>query len=351
MNHFDVVVVGGGPGGSSSSILCADEDLNVLLLEKGERDRHKACGGVLPAVAPDTIEDILDVEIPESVMQNPTRLGLYYVPPSGRKNRAVLDGYHIHNIDRDRFDQWLQDTAKKRGVDVQYHSKLVDFEHDQQFRIQIDTPSGKQIVTSDYLIGADGARSTTRQILFPEVEVPRMLVGQEEWRAGGDFGDYFYGFFRHDISKAYAYIIPKANRLLIGLGAVPHTEPNVNELLSRFKQWLTEEFGFRGLELFNREVWAIPFGYFYPGVGNALLVGDAAGLCNPLSGEGIRPAIESAEAAVFALVTDDETSLVERYSRNVAGLLAMIRELNEFVRGLDDDKMEEFVRQEAERSL
>jgi flavin-dependent dehydrogenase len=177
-----------------------------------------------------------------------------------------------------------------------------------------------------------------------------MIVEQEHWKSTGDFEDCFYGFFRGDISISYAYLIPKADSLIIGLGAVPHQEPNVSQLLTRFRAWLEKEFSFSPKQLLKKEAWSIPFGYFVPGEGNALLVGDAAGLCNPLSGEGIRLAVESAEAASSAILSaDEQKDPIEDYTRDIRGLAEMIKELNEFVRTVDDKGREKFVREELSR--
>ena len=50
---YDVIVVGGGPAGSATAICCASAGKEVLLIEKGSRNRYKSCGGVLPLVAPE----------------------------------------------------------------------------------------------------------------------------------------------------------------------------------------------------------------------------------------------------------------------------------------------------------
>ena len=120
--------------------------------------------------------------------------------------------------------------------------------------------------------------------------------------------------------------------------------------MTRFRAWLEKDFSFSPTQLIKREAWSIPFGYFTPGEGNALLVGDAAGLCNPLSGEGIRLAVESAEAASSAILTaDEQTDPIVEYSRDIRGLSEMIKELNEFVRTVDDNGREKFVRDELSR--
>ncbi len=349
---YDVVVVGGGPAGSATAIGCASEGKEVLLIEKGSRNRYKSCGGVLPLVAPETIEDIVGDSIPDDVRIDPAELGLYYVPPSGRRKSGRVKNYTIHNIERASFDQWLRDLARDASVDVKYNSQCMGVQKADKFKIRIESGEGTTYVSSDYLVGADGVRSTVRNCLFPQKDTPKMIVGQEHWKANGDFEDCFYGFFKGEVSISYAYLIPKADSTVIGLGAEPHQKPNIVQLLRKFRKWLEIEFSFSPKQLLMKEAWSIPFGYFIPGEGNALLVGDAAGLCNPLSGEGIRLAIESAESATTAILTADGENEPSRiYAKDIQGLVDMISELNEFVRTVDDEGRERFVKEELLRRI
>ncbi|MHA2140386.1 MAG: NAD(P)/FAD-dependent oxidoreductase [Candidatus Thorarchaeota archaeon] len=345
-----MIVVGGGPAGSATAINCASAGKDVLLLEKGERGRHKTCGGVLPLVAPETIEDIVNAQIPGDVKADPPNLGLYYIPPSGKENGGRVQGYNIHNIERDRFDQWLRNLAEGVGVEVRYDAEMKELRLNANHEVIVDSGGSTVSAKSEYLVGADGSRSSVRRFLYPDEKTPLLLVEQEHWKAKGDFEDCFYGFFRDDISIAYAYVIPKGNSLILGLGAVPHQEPSTTDLLKRFKTWLNDEFSFSAKELLKREVWAIPFGYFLPGRNKTLLVGDAAGLCNPLSGEGIRLAVESAEAAAAAITSHkSQDAPISSYKRDIRGIVNMVEELNRFVQQLDNAGRERFVRDELSR--
>ncbi|MHA2023107.1 MAG: NAD(P)/FAD-dependent oxidoreductase [Candidatus Thorarchaeota archaeon] len=351
-NKYDVIVVGGGPAGSATAICCASAGKKVLLLEKESRNRYKSCGGVLPLVAPETIEDIVGESIPDEVRTDPPELGLYYVPPSGRANGGRVKNYSIHNIDRALFDQWLRNLASETGVVVKHDSKCTDVTKTDQYNVRINSRDVESIEHADYLVGADGVRSSVREKLFKSSKAPKMIVEQEYWEPSGDFEDCFYGFLRGDVSISYAYLIPKADSLILGLGAVPHQEPNVAQLLKRFRTWLEKEFSFIPKKRIKREAWSIPFGYFIPGDGNTLLVGDAAGLCNPLSGEGIRLAVESGEAAAAAIVSENkEQEPAQVYARDTSRLANMIKELNEFVRTVDDAGREKFVKDELERRI
>ena len=349
-SRYDVVVVGGGPAGASTAICCAELGLRVALLEKGAPNRHKPCGGVLPWVASDIIESIIGEAIPERVYSNPATLGLHYTPPSGKANSGEMRGYKIHNIHRDKFDQWLRDLAVDAQVDVMYNTRFILFEESRNLRVHADSAQGPLSLGTKYVVGADGVRSSVRGCLKRQAQTPFLLVGQETWPLTGDFRDFFYGLFREEISPVYAYAIPKDETLIIGLGVRPRESPNLDEALGRFRAWLSQEFSFKPDTRLEREVWAIPFGYFEPGQGNVVMVGDAAGLCNPLSGEGIRLGIESGEVASSAIAAAESgKSLIDTFNSEISGIADMIRGTYDFVRDLDDKGREQFVLEELSR--
>ncbi|GEM_PF-1557575 len=106
MQYFDVVVVGGGPAGAVSALKCSQLGFDTLLVEWGAPDRHKPCGGILPPLCIDILDD-LGLEIPTSTICAPPTIGLFYVPPSGRRNSGYVRNYQLLNMNRDRFDEWL----------------------------------------------------------------------------------------------------------------------------------------------------------------------------------------------------------------------------------------------------
>jgi geranylgeranyl reductase family protein len=350
ISDYDVIVIGGGPSGAATAIGCASAGMSVLVIEKGNEHRDKPCGGVLPWVASDTIESVIGSEIPSSVMAEPRELGLFYVPPSGRKNGGRVAGYRIHNIDRILFDKWLRDEAHLAGAEFRYNSKFVEFAENDTIEVKVQHNGNVDTLQSKFLVGADGVRSGVRTQLLPGQPAPVLLVAQELWEASGDFDDCFYGFFSSRVSTSYAYLIPKGSQFLIGLGVPPKYDPNITSAMATFKDWLTSQFAFQALELVKNEMWAIPYGFFHAGLGNVLLVGDAAGLCNPLSGEGIRLGIESGEAASNAITSMTEySSLIGAYTMDVGGIAEFVGNVYDFVRNLDDPGREQFVNEELKR--
>lgn len=351
MRDFDVVIVGGGPSGATSALKCSQLGFNTLLVEKGTPTRHKPCGGVLPTVCVDILDD-LGLKIPPSVKSTPATIGLFYVPPTGRRDGGHLRDYRLLNVNRDRFDDWLRKAAEGSGATVLYEAEFVEFKRNRDIEILIHVRGDAIHLSTRYLIGADGLFSPVKRELYPNEAVDFVLVVQERWIAEGDFGEYFYAFFKGDITPAYSYVIPKSESLVVGTG-VPraHTTP-ASDCMDRFKDWLRGEFAFEALQLEAREAAAIPYGLARCGEGNIILVGDAAGFCNHFSGEGVRLAIESgiASAEAVAQAESDGETLYSSYSLGIRSLVEFVHRTHEFTIGMTDDRRQRFVRSELCRA-
>jgi len=351
MIDFDVIVVGGGPAGTTSALECSKLGLRVLLIERGSRGRHKPCGGVLPPACVNVIRGAFGRDIPRSVICSPETLGLYYVPPSGRKNGGCMRNYRLLNINRDLFDQWLRNLAEKSGVQVWYGTEFLKLRLSEPIQVLTKKDEDTLRVTTRYLIGADGVYSRVRRELYGRTKIRTLPVLQEHWKAEGDFDDYFYAFFRGAVSPTYAYVIPKNGLYLVGVG-VPETHlASISTAINRFKEWLVEEFAFKASLLERQEAWAIPYGFVFEGRGNVILVGDATGFCNSLSGEGIRLAIESSVAAGSALqeAISYDRPFATTYIEHANWIASFVRQIYQFVTSLTDEDREEFVKSELAR--
>ncbi len=344
-----MIVIGGGPAGASTAMSCSSLGLNVLLLERGSKNRDKPCGGVLPWIVDEVIEGVFGESIPDYVKSTPAILGLYYVPPSGVENGGAVKNYKIHNINRIRFDQWLRNLAEDAGAEIKYNSRFLSFSTVDPNTVIVETPNGMTKFKSRYIVGADGVRSRVRSFLFPNEKFQIMTVRQEHIIADSDLGSYFYAFLRGDISPSYAYAIPKDDVVILGAGVIPKNSPTIIESLELFKKWLAKEFSLGNAIIKKQEMWSIPFGFFQPGVGNVLLVGDAAGLCNPLSGEGIRLAVESGEFAAYSIAKYDNA--IEEYTSDVKSISDFVTEIYSFVTRMTDDDREQFVKEELQRRI
>lgn len=188
-----------------------------------------------------------------------------------------------------------------------------------------------------------------RQIYEPEDR--KLCVYQEHVETQVGIGNTFYAFFKGEVSPACGYVVPKDGFLVMGVG-VPADSLRVHlDPIAPLKRWLANEFEYREKRVKMREIWSIPYGFLRVGRGSVLLAGDAAGFCNPLSGEGVRWAIESGAAAGEAITTAmlDGSSPEEVYGGEIRQIQRTLGRIYDFMNSLSDETRETFVEKEIER--
>lgn len=348
-NKYDVLVIGAGPAGSAAAIKAAEFGFSTLLIEKGELGRHKPCAGMLPPVATYVLDE-LGLNLPDSVLSEPHRLKVFYIPPSGRVNGGELRNYFVFNVDRDLFDRWLAEKAVEKGVNLQTNTTFIKLEHRTHIEAVVKTRCSIHRVKAEYIVGADGANSRVRKCLEDAPTQDLLTVIQEYWSGEGDFEDYFYTILSSKITPTYGYVLKKKGELVVGTGAKdPKTAVHS---IKKLKEWLKEEFNFKPNKLLKREAGFLPYGEYSLGCDKILLVGDAAGLCNRFSGEGIRFALESGLTAAASIKESESTGIkaLELYKTLAQPILELVEKTAQIFEQKDDRWMEEFVLTELKRT-
>jgi geranylgeranyl reductase family protein len=327
-SQYDVLVVGAGPAGSVAALVLARGGARVALVDKASFPRDKACGDLIGPRGVQVLED-LGIDVGGQPVGD-----MEVVGPTGRRVRLrafpglTYPGFGLA-VPRREFDAILHQAALDGGADgFTGRADQPLFDADGRlvgFRLAGGDADGVEI-KGGAIIGADGALSRVGQVagLVQEDGVlwgfairayvrdrpplPQILFWEPTPRLG---------------YPGYGWLFPGAAgmaNLGIGVGVRGDRRGGTRPArdLDRFVSDLLRQ-GYltssAGPATGNRLGGWLKMGMVgtTPARGRILLVGDAAGLVNPLQGEGISQALGSARSAASALLGSDGTGPARRY--------------------------------------
>jgi geranylgeranyl reductase family protein len=304
----DVLVVGAGPAGSSTAIHLARGGARVLLVDKARFPRDKPCGGGLTGRALKRIP--VD---PSPVIERDVdrfELRLRYGATFARSHTEPL----IRMTQRRRLDAFLAEHAVAAGAEFRDRTKV---ELTEVRAGGVTARVGTELVHADSLVGADGANGLVARVAGLGDGIVRgvALEGNVPLeRLGGDL-ERTAVIELAVVPGGYGWVFPKADHANLGVGGWGSEGPRLRDHLDRLARAhglsldvLTE---LRGHRLPMRRL-GTP-----PARGRVLLVGDAAGLVDPLSGDGMYEAFVSARLAADAVLEGD----LEGYATSLSSLL------------------------------
>ncbi|MCA0913158.1 NAD(P)/FAD-dependent oxidoreductase [Marinobacter nauticus] len=318
MEYYDIIIVGAGPAGSTLARALEDSGKRVLIIDKQAFPRDKTCAGwVTPAVL-----DSLDIDPDEySVGRTLQPIRRFRI---GMMGQSAVENDHrdivSYGIRRCEFDDYLLDRAeceKQLATPVKsINRNNGNWVINDQWQAPLLVGAGGHFCPVARLLG-DGPGKHETVVAAKEVEFE---MTPEQARACEARGDTPELWFCRDL-KGYAWVFRKGSYLNIGLGREDnhrlsdHLEAFVEEMKQsgRLPSDLPGRFKGHAYLLYahaNRPL-------VDDGV---LLIGDAAGLAYTQSGEGIRPAIESAlmAANVIKAATDYSALSLQSYGERIA---------------------------------
>lgn len=212
--------------------------------------------------------------------------------------QAVITGQEplISTIDREVLGQWMLKTALGAGVEVRTETPVKSFSSNHLH-------TGCEEFTFRFLVGADGSSSTVRRLLG--IPISRVGVGIN-FMVPGNFPAMEWHLNDRFFKNGYGWIFPHKKSASIGAYADRQSiSPAI--LLKNFHLWATK----RGINLGQAKMSSALINFDFRGwrFGNCFLVGDAAGLASPLTGEGIYPAIVSGEEAALSILDPSYNSV------------------------------------------
>ena len=326
MEKYDVIIVGGSCAGSAAGITLAKAGKNTLIIDKARFPREKLCGGMITEKTAKLLQKTYSVSLESMIDSRYNAFGVYHTDfgriSSYRSDQTL---FMVHRYD---FDDFFLQEARKAGCTAYLGDEVMEIG-----RGKIHTASGR-IIGADYIIGADGCHSTVRKELRGTKNDEKFPLGLEV-NIGYDnlkfyvppedvFPWVFFGY----VKIGYGWVFPKKDFATVGIAGLTHYDDK--NLLVAFRRLLAAVCVDPSRIARKIKGHPVPLNNHFKtlGAGNILLVGDAARLVEPLTGEGIYFAILSGTFAAQAILTT-QGDQVQTYNvlvkRHLRGLFAQAR--------------------------
>jgi geranylgeranyl reductase family protein len=289
---YDAIVVGAGPAGSVTAYRLASAGASVLLLDRARFPRDKPCGGgltyrairELPFSVEPVVEDVVDR----------FEFGFRYRHRFVRRGAAPI----ILMTQRKRLDAFLAEQAAAAGAEFRDGAKVTDVGEDG--RLTVD---GKTL-TADAVVGADGVNGVTARSVGLETRyrygvalegnVPYTRAREDRYRGRAvlELGV---------VPGGYGWVFAKGDHVNVGVGGWESEGPGLRDQLKRLCR--AHDLDAEAVE--SLRGYRLPLRRRADPVvkGRVALTGDAAGLVDPLSGDGMYEAFVSARLVSDAVLS------------------------------------------------
>jgi geranylgeranyl reductase family protein len=290
MKRHDIIVVGAGPAGSTAAYRLAKAGASVLLLDRARFPRDKPCGGGVTGRAarllPFSIEPVVEHVV------SAVDLRLRYGKTLARGDGQPL----VYMTQRKRLDHFLVQKAVEAGVELREGVKVGELEVGED-GVSVE---GFEALA---LVGADGVNGVTARALglggnrvIGVALEGNLSYGKMDRKAYGGRLALELGV----VPGGYGWVFPKGDHANFGVGGWPDEGPRLREHL----RLLCEAHGASFEDLEELRGYRLPLREPKATLarGRALLVGDAAGLIDPVSGDGMFEGFLSSQYASEAVI-------------------------------------------------
>ncbi|TAK76759.1 MAG: geranylgeranyl reductase family protein [Dehalococcoidia bacterium] len=287
----DVIVVGAGPAGSTASREIAQLGHRVLLLDRADFPRDKACGGGVSAKT----MGLLPFDLSPVVEHIATGV-ILGSPRTGTVTREV--GVPVlYMTQRRRLDAFLVDRAVEAGVEFVERQvvRSVEARPDGTYDVRtVDEERRPVSHTARVVVGADGANGVVGRSVGLDRPLTHGVALEGNLPCPDGIPDWLRGHVAIDVALipgGYGWLFPKEDHINIGVGGWAHTGPKLRDTLDAY----VRSYGWDPRALRDEVGHQLPLQRSGMAVarGGVALVGDAAGLVEPLLGEGMYGAVQS----------------------------------------------------------
>ncbi|MDD3312238.1 geranylgeranyl reductase family protein [Pseudodesulfovibrio sp.] len=285
--RYDAIICGGGPAGSAAALALARRGHAVAVLDRARFPRPKLCGGLLTWKTVRLLETALGETVDCLARAGAVihRSDRYVIRTFDKPLAEGALPFPFHFVDRAAFDNHLLRKAEAEGASVIQGVEAASVDTEKGVVMAVDGRTW----AGDWIIGADGANSVVRKA-FAGVDRERMrrlmAPALEIALPAAEFRpvacpELYVGF----LDAGYGWVFPHGEAVVAGICGLRREKINFSAMFKEYLEFLGVDPAavrpFRGHPL--------PYGNYLeePVEGRALLAGDAAGLVEPLFGEGI----------------------------------------------------------------
>ncbi|MEW5705329.1 MAG: geranylgeranyl reductase family protein [Actinomycetota bacterium] len=316
MDKADVVIVGAGPAGSSAAFFLAQQGIEVVLIDKSHFPREKACGDGLGPRA---------IQIMNKMgLGNWLASGSYYrcnrvrmVSSMGSRFEAHIPAEdtpypYFYIVSRRDLDHKLVETASSAGARVYMGHKAVFpvVSNGTVKGVRTSCNGEETEISCKILVCADGTNGSFAKYLGLQSVKPHAFAARAYFSNVKGLDDCINIYIDERIPEGYAWIFPVSETTAnIGLGVSCPKMKQLDVDVKRLIRWFVSEKDTSPIDLSDAAAATdikgahlrMGYGRYKSVADGVLLVGDSAGLINPLTGEGIAYALESGEQAALVI--------------------------------------------------
>ena len=338
-NSYDIIIIGAGPAGSTAALYADKLGLKTIILDKSSFPRDKICGDALSGKSVRYMRDlnILDevptlngAKINRITFGSPTHKQFDINLTKSKDPDKIKSGFVIA---REVFDNFLFKKAKnvteiKEGFNV---TDLI-FDKNQVVGVEGKIDKQKEKLYAPIVLGCDGAKSImARKLGFHSEDGENTAIAIRCYYEGVEgLTDQIELHFVDEVLPGYFWLFPAGDNIAnIGIGLSKKNAKKDERKLTEILDEVTQSDYFRdrfknAKKLEKPKGWSLPLGRIKrPNHGDGfMLLGDAAGLIDPFTGEGIGNAMASAK---FAVDTADKALKNNDFSKQ------MLSEYNKIV--------------------
>lgn len=308
---FDCLIVGAGPAGATAAYHLAKSGKSVIVIEKFSLPRKKTCGGgVSPAVA-----EMFDFDF-TPVIENKITSVKYTWKMGDPVTADIGQVKAMWVVNRANFDHFLVEQAQKQGAQLRDNTEVTGIKFNgSSWEVSTKT----ELLSARYLIAADGATGACVKwlglaerpsVLGATLEVPASVPPNLANTAYFEFGL---------LKNGYIWSFPKSDGYTISGGFFRGGKGKSEELKKQLYDF-AKQFGLNTADAVYSEYCFNLWSEAQPlHTKNALIAGEAAGILDPLTAEGIRPAIFTGVKAALAIeqALGGSTSALSDYSKGI----------------------------------